>query len=164
MESVSETILGLSKQPHDLGTGELCVRAIIVYLIMILFLRMAKKRFLSRATIFDIILGIIIGSTASRAITGNAPFFGALAAVLVLIAMHWLLSLSARDSDWIGWLIKGKADVLIRDGTVDNAELRRAHMSDDDLAEDLREKGVMKPSEVKEARLERSGVLSVVKR
>jgi len=164
MESFSETILGLSKQPHDLGAGELCVRAIIVYLIMILFLRMAKKRFLSRATVFDVILGIIIGSTASRAISGNAPFLGALAAVFVLIVMHWLLSLSARDSVWIGWLIKGKADILIRDGTVDIAELRRAHMSDDHLAEDLREKGVMKPSEEKETRLERSGALSVVKR
>ena len=164
MEYIAETILGLWKRPHDLGVGELCLRAAIVYLVMILFLRMAKKRFLSRATIFDVILGIIIGSTASRAITGNAPFFGTVAAVFVLIAMHWLLSLSARDSAWIGWLIKGKADVLIREGTVDIAELRRAHMSDDDLAEDLREKGIVDPSEVKEARLERSGTLSVVKR
>jgi uncharacterized membrane protein YcaP (DUF421 family) len=36
-------------------------------------------------------------------------------------------------------------------------------MSDGDLAEDLREKGIRSPSEVDEARLERSGRLSVIK-
>ena len=37
-------------------------------------------------------------------------------------------------------------------------------MTDDDLAEDLRQKGVGDPADVKEARLERDGVLSVIKR
>ena len=37
-------------------------------------------------------------------------------------------------------------------------------MSDDDLDQDLREKGVNHPSSVEEARLERSGKLSVVKK
>jgi uncharacterized membrane protein YcaP (DUF421 family) len=35
-------------------------------------------------------------------------------------------------------------------------------MSEDDLAEDLRQQGVNNPGEVKEARLERSGKLSVI--
>jgi uncharacterized membrane protein YcaP (DUF421 family) len=37
-------------------------------------------------------------------------------------------------------------------------------MSDDDLAEDLRQQGVSNPEKVKEARLERSGKLSVIKK
>jgi uncharacterized membrane protein YcaP (DUF421 family) len=37
-------------------------------------------------------------------------------------------------------------------------------MSADDLAEDLREKGVEKPEDLKEARLERSGKVSVIKK
>jgi uncharacterized membrane protein YcaP (DUF421 family) len=37
-------------------------------------------------------------------------------------------------------------------------------MSMDDLMEDLREKGVSRPADAKEARLERSGKLSVIKR
>jgi len=37
-------------------------------------------------------------------------------------------------------------------------------MSRDDLDEDLRDKGVSDPSEVEEARLERSGRLSVIQK
>ncbi len=164
LRSIGETLLGLSKPSSALDVGQLCLRAAIVYLVMILFLRLAKKRSLGRATVFDAILVIIIGSVASRAITGNAPFFGALAAVLVLIAMHWLISLGARGWPRLGWLVKGQSDLLIKNGKVDCAELKRAHMTDDDLAEDLRQKGVGDPTDVKEARLERDGVLSVIKR
>ena len=82
LRSIGETLLGLSKPSSALDVGQLCLRAAIVYLVMILFMRLAKKRSLGRATVFDAILGIIIGSIASRAITGNAPFFGSLAAVL----------------------------------------------------------------------------------
>ena len=164
LRSIGETLLGLSKPSSALDVGQLCLRAAIVYLVMILFLRLAKKRSLGRATVFDAILVIIIGSVASRAITGNAPFFGALAAVLVLIAMHWLISLGARGWPRLGWLVKGQSDLLIKNGKVDCAELKRAHMTDDDLAEDLRQKGVSNPADVKEARLERDGVLSVIKR
>ncbi|HWC92592.1 MAG TPA: YetF domain-containing protein, partial [Pseudolabrys sp.] len=164
LRSIGETLLGLSKPSSALDVGQLCLRAAIVYLVMILFMRLAKKRSLGRATVFDAILGIIIGSTASRAVTGNAPFFGSLAAVLVLIAVHWLISLAARDWPRLGWLVKGQSDLLIKNGKVDHGELKRAHMTDDDLAEDLRQKGVSDPADVKEARLERDGVLSVIKR
>ena len=164
LRSIGETLLGLSKPSSALDVGQLCLRAAIVYLVMILFLRLAKKRSLGRATVFDAILVIIIGSVASRAITGNAPFFGALAAVLVLIAMHWLISLGARGWPRLGWLVKGQSDLLIKNGKVDRGELKRAHMTDDDLAEDLRQKGVGDSTDVKEARLERDGVLSVIKR
>jgi len=164
LRSIGETLLGLSKPSSALDVGQLCLRAAIVYLVMILFLRLAKKRSLGRATVFDAILVIIIGSVASRAITGNAPFVGALAAVFVLIAMHWLISLGARGWPRLGWLVKGQSDLLIKNGKVDCAELKRAHMTDDDLAEDLRQKGVGDPTDVKEARLERDGVLSVIKR
>lgn len=43
MEYISETVLGLWKQPHDLGVGELCVRAAIIYLVMILLLRNGEE-------------------------------------------------------------------------------------------------------------------------
>ena len=42
--------------------------------------------------------------------------------------------------------------------------IARTHMSSDDLDEDLRSKGVKDPAQVDEARLERSGSLSVIKK
>src|SRR3954467_15198928 len=49
----------------------------------------------SRATAFDVILGIMLGSMVSRAIAGTAPFLPTLAASSTLLAVHWLFSAGA---------------------------------------------------------------------
>jgi uncharacterized membrane protein YcaP (DUF421 family) len=84
-------------------------------------------------------------------------------ALILLVGMHWLFSYFARISPAFGTLIKGHSTVLIRSGRVDRKALHAAHMSDDDLDEDLRSRGIGEISAVKEARLERSGKLSVLK-
>lgn len=48
-------------------------------------------------------------------------------------------------------------------GIVDEAALRREHMTVNDIDEDLRGKSLSAVSEVREARLERNGSLSVLK-
>ncbi|MBV9558220.1 MAG: DUF421 domain-containing protein [Pseudolabrys sp.] len=106
---------------------------------------------------------IVIGSISSRAISGTAPFFASLAGTFILIAGHWVVSFFARDSKFLSWLVMGRDSVVIRAGRVDKQALRREHMSDDDLAEDLRQQSIESASEVKSARLERSGKLSVIK-
>jgi uncharacterized membrane protein YcaP (DUF421 family) len=164
LKDITDTALGLSLRPQQLELWQICLRAVIVYLAMIMFVRFGKKRFLSRATAFDAILVIVIGSTAARAITGNAPFFATLAAVWVLIAMHWVISYFTEGSPTLGSLVKGNTTVLVRNGRVDRQALKDAHMSPDDLDEDLREQGIDDPKKVKEARLERSGKLSVIRK
>jgi uncharacterized membrane protein YcaP (DUF421 family) len=164
MLSVFDTILGLSLKSEQLGFGHMAARALIMYLALIVILRSGKKRFFGRATAFDIILVILVGSVAARAMTGGAPYFASLLGVIVLVGMHWLFSLMSRSSKTVSALIKGHSTILVRDGHVDHRELRTAHMSDDDLAEDLRQEGVADLTTVKEARLERSGQVSVIKK
>jgi uncharacterized membrane protein YcaP (DUF421 family) len=118
---------------------------------------------LGRATAFDVILVITIGSVAARALTGGAPLFPGLVALVVLVGLHWVFSAVARDHPAFSRLIKGTPTPLIQDGRVNRKALRAAHMSNDDLEEDLREKGIDDPAQVKEARLERNGRLSAVK-
>jgi len=162
VNAFADKILGLTAQPHDLTMAQICLRACIVYIALLVFVRLGKKRFLGSATAFDTVLVILIGSMAARAITGNAAFFGTLAAIYVLIALHWLISLISRDWPAFSNLVKGRPTVLIRKGRVDRSALSQAHMSDDDLDEDLRLGGVDGTGSVKEARLERSGKVSVV--
>jgi uncharacterized membrane protein YcaP (DUF421 family) len=164
LKDITDIALGLSLRPQQLELWQICLRAVIVYLAMIMFVRFGKKRFLSRATAFDAILVIVIGSTAARAITGNAPFFETLAAVWILIAMHWVISYFTESSPTLGSLVKGNTTVLVRNGRIDRQALKDAHMSPDDLDEDLREQGIDDPKKVKEARLERSGKLSVIRK
>jgi uncharacterized membrane protein YcaP (DUF421 family) len=163
--AILDAALGLSAhKAEDLSTFQVCVRAVVVFIILIGYVRLGKKRFLGEATAFDAILVIIIGSVASRAISGTAPFVASLAGTLVLILTHWIISYFTEGSPTLSALTKGHDTVLVRNGRVDREALRKTHMSDDDLEEDLRQQGVAKASDVKEARLERSGKVSVIKK
>ena len=165
LSAIADTALGLSAtKPDELNAIQVSARAFVVFLILIGFVRFAKKRFLGEATGLDAILVIVVGSIASRAISGTAPFFASLAGTFVLIAAHWGISYLTRDSKILSYITMGRPTVLIQDGRIDRKALRASHMSNDDLAEDLREKGVEDPKLVKIARLERSGRLSVIKR
>ncbi len=155
--------LGLGLESRDINVIQMGLRAAVVFIVTILMVRLAKKRFMGRATAFDVILGIMIGSIVSRAVTGNSPFFPALAATAVLLGMHWLFSGIAMRWHGFGSLIKDEPRTLIRDGQVDEQAMRKSHMTEHDLWEDLRGKGVSDLKQVAEARLERSGNLSVIK-
>lgn len=160
-----ERALDLSSgiKAEDVGAGEMAVRAFIVYLIVVAIVRLGKKRFLGRATAFDVIIGIMLGSIAGRGITGNAPLWPSLAACAALMAVHWLLSAAAVRSHAFGTLIKGRNRILVRDGRVDEEALRKEHMTVHDLNEALREHGLVDAGGVAEARLERDGSVSIVK-
>jgi uncharacterized membrane protein YcaP (DUF421 family) len=158
------TIFGAGEASRDIAIPQMIARAILMYLALVVLMRLGKKRFLGDATVFDIVLSIVIGSIAGRTITGGAPLLPSLGAIAALIALHWFFSWIGVRSPAFASLIKGRADVIIRDGKPDRAAMRSAHMGEDDLAEDLRIEGVGDPRDVKEARLERSGKLSVIKR
>lgn len=155
-------LLGIGLE--DLSIGQMTARAALIYVIATFIVRLGKKRFMSRGTAFDLILAIVLGSIVARVITGDAPFLPGLAAALTLVVMHWLFS--AIGLTWKGFsrLVKGEPVMLVRDGAVDWTAMRRSHLAEGDLWEDLREKGVSDLDEVKEARLERSGRISVIRR
>ena len=163
MADLLDEALGLSLKSEQLGFGHMAARAVLMYVALIVLVRFAKKRFLGQATAFDYILVVLIGAVAGRAMTGGAPYFASLFGLFVLVAMHWVFSAGSQRSQAFSSLIKSHATTIIRDGKLDTREMAKAHMSGDDLDEDLREKGVKEPSEVQEARLERSGKLSVIK-
>ena len=163
IEALLRLVLGLGSESRELTAAQMALRAAVIYVVTVAMVRFGKKRFMGRSTAFDVILGIMLRSTMSRAITGNAPFVPVLAAAGVLIAMHWLFSAIALRWRGFGPLVKGHPQVLIRDGAIDRRALRRAHMGERDLWEDLRAKGVARLEQVAEARLERSGELSVIR-
>jgi uncharacterized membrane protein YcaP (DUF421 family) len=143
--------LGLSLKAGELESWQIGLRAIIVYGALIVCVRFGKKRFLGQATAFDAILVIIIGSTASRAITGTARFAGALVAAFALVGVHWIFSFISRSSPAFGHLIKGRTTLIIKSGQVVCQALRDEHMSKDDLDEDLRKAGFGSSARISEA-------------
>lgn len=156
-----ESALGLTG--GSLTVLQMVLRGVLVYLAMVLLVRIGKRRFMGAATAFDVILGFLIGSIASRAVTGNAPFVPALAATAALVLLHWALSALAMRSHVFGALIKGHTDLLVQNGTIDWLAVRRAQLSERDLWGALRRKGISSLDEVVAARLERNGEISVIR-
>ena len=161
LHEIWSATLGLGEEARDLGAMQVVARVVIVYAVTLIIVRLGKKRFMGRGTAFDVIVGIIVGSVASRAITGNAPLGPALAGVATLLALHWLFSAIALHWHGFGTAVKGHSRVVIRDGAIDEDRLRAAHLTHRDLDEDLRSKGYVRVEDVAEGRIERDGTLSV---
>jgi uncharacterized membrane protein YcaP (DUF421 family) len=125
--------------------------------------RLASKRFLSEATAFDVIVGIMLGSIMSRAMDGSAPFLPTLLTAAVLLGLHWLFALLAYHTSWFGTLVKGERVLLIKDGEIQPAGMRRGSITEADLAQALRiQTNQTDPARVRRAYLERNGQISIV--
>lgn len=165
MWSAISRALGLELEGKDLTVLHMSLRAAVVFVLSIAMLKVGDKRFMGKNTAFDVFLGIVFGSTVSRAITGNAPFFPSLAGGFVLVLLHWVFAAIAFRSHGFGKLIKGRDRLLVRDGEIQWDEMRKGHVTEHDLAEALRAAGMETDlTQIIEARLERNGDISAIAR
>ncbi|SFP93175.1 DUF421 domain-containing protein [Tranquillimonas alkanivorans] len=148
--------------PH-IAWWQMCLRAVIIFVYAVALYRLAPRRSFAGLSAFDIVLTVIMGSSLSRALTGNAPLLPALAATGLLVLMHAALSALAPRSELVSRLFKGRPIQLIRNGKIDWGAMRRSRLGERDLAEQLRLKGLRGAEDVEEAYLERNGAISVVK-
>jgi uncharacterized membrane protein YcaP (DUF421 family) len=164
LSDVLDNLLGLSLESHDLEWHHMAIRAVVVYVVVLAITRSGHKRFLGKGTAFDVIIGILLGSIASRAITGNAAFFPALVACAVLVWLHAVFAWSAYRFRPFARAIEGDAVTVIREGEKVTEALKDSDVTDDDLQEALYNRGVSDVKQVEIARLERNGQISVVKK
>src|SRR5690349_18199381 len=156
-------LLGLDRGHSELGVVEIALRTVAVYVFTLAIVRLGSKRLLAKATAFDVIVAIMLGSIMSRAINGSGLLFPTLVAGTILIGLHWLFAVLAYHTDWLGSLVKGQRVLLIKDGHVAHEGVRRGSITTKDLEQALREQtGQTDPARVERAYLERSGKISVV--
>ena len=157
--------LGLNEPAEALTFVQISLRGVIVFLTTLLAVRVGDRRFLSQKTAFDVVLGFILASMLARAVNGTAAFFPTLGSSFVLVLLHRGLAYWSRRSHTLGLLIKGRSDVLIRDGHLDEELARRRRLSKHDILEDLRLHGnVSDVSDVSLGVFERNGHITVVPR
>jgi uncharacterized membrane protein YcaP (DUF421 family) len=156
-------ILGEGLEPKDMAVLQVCLRAVVVFLVSLAIIRLGHKRFMSRMTAFDAVLGFILASMLARAINGSGPLLPTLAAGVVLVLLHRLLSALAFHSPKFGAWIKGQPAVLLEAGHTKPDALRAHKISENDLLEEARTNGkVTNLSEIRFAVLERSGEISII--
>ena len=158
-------LLGLGFEPKDLSLLQVSLRGIVVFVATLITVRLGHKRSLAQRTPFDAVLLVILASVLSRAINGSAAFFPTIGGGVVLVIVHRIFAHLAYHSHAFGILVKGKPDVIVRNGKCDHDVMRRNHLSVHDLQEDMHLNAHIDDlSEVRVARVDRSGDISFIKK
>jgi uncharacterized membrane protein YcaP (DUF421 family) len=153
---------GVGVEAQHLTITQVVLRAVLVFFAALCIVRVANKRFFAKKTAFDLILGLILASMLARAINGSEQLGPTIAAGFVLALLHRFLGWLACKWLALAGVIKGHSETLITDGEIDRDTLRKHHIGEDDLLEELRLNGIEKPAQARLARLERSGEISVI--
>lgn len=158
-------LFGAGQEAKDVDAVQVCFRAVLIYFFGWAILRIGGNRFLGQETAFDVVLGFVLGSVLSRAINGSSTLLLAMVAGGFLVAFHRLLAWATFRSRTLSGIFSGRPHTLIRDGELLAEEMSRNQFSAADLDETLRLNGrVDDLHKVKEARFERNGKISVVKK
>jgi uncharacterized membrane protein YcaP (DUF421 family) len=140
-----------------------CARAVLIGVYGLVLLRLAGRRLFARWSALDFVVAMVVGSSLSRALTGNADLFGTLAATALLIALHWATARAASRFRAVSRLVEGDPVPVGTGGELDHGALQRHGVSRADLEEALRAAGVESAHETRVIVLEPSGKLSVLK-
>ena len=146
----------------DILWWQMSIRAVLILIFGLVLIRLLGRRAFGQQNPLDIVVAILVGSSLSRALTGNARFFPTLGAMAVLMLAYWLLDHVAAQSQLLGRLIKGEPIPLARDHRFDRKNLAMWGITEGDIAEAARASGKPGVEAVKHAVLERSGRISTI--
>jgi uncharacterized membrane protein YcaP (DUF421 family) len=141
-------------------------KALVVYVVLWLLIRLAGRRTLAELSTFDFILFLIIGGATQRALIGqDYSLTNAFVVVTTLIVTDILIGLAERDSKFISKIIKGLPTILVEDGQLLTGRMRRARVTTDEILERARAlHGLETLDQIKYAILEASGDISIIPR
>jgi uncharacterized membrane protein YcaP (DUF421 family) len=141
---------------------EKILRSIIMYLVLIVFLRIFGKRELAQLNPFDLVVLLTLSNTVQNAIIGNDnSVTGGVVGAFTLLAANWLLMWALYRSPKVNAALEGKATVLIKDGRIDEKALAKETLTQEELISVLNKNGFSDPLDVAECVLEPNGTFFV---
>lgn len=143
---------------------ELMLRGTLVYWLLFLIFRFILRRDVGAVGIADILLLVIVADAAQNAMSGGYDTFaeGAIL-VLTIVAWNWLLDFLSFHFPVVRRFANASRVMLVSHGTARMRNLRREHITLEELHEKLREQGIERMTELKVAYLEGDGQISVIR-
>lgn len=150
---------------RDLTVWQMSARAVVIYFITLIYIRLAGRRVFGKISTFDYVIIFTLGALLSRAIVGVSPFLPVVASALVFILLHRFIAWLCLVSPAVGRIIKGRPVCLYSNGAFNIKNMKQHLITERDAMEVVRkEMGSDSLDEVEEINLERSGELSVLKK
>ena len=148
-----------------LGLPEIMLRGTLMYLALFAILRFMGRRQAGHFGPADLLVVVLIADAAQNAL-GSEYRSVTEGALLVLTIVAWDYAI-----DWLGWrfpalrpILQAPSLKLVENGRLIEENMRKEMLTEQELLSQLREKGVEGPSQVKVARLEGDGRMSVIKK
>ena len=141
---------------------EKLLRPMIVYLFLVLFLRLFGKRELAQLNPFDLVVLLSLSNTVQNAMIGDDnSVTGGVIGAFSLLAINWVLTLVLFRLPKADKVIEGTETVLIRDGVVDWAAMKKEALTELELKSVLHRQGLDAVTAVAKCVLEPNGTFYV---
>lgn len=141
------------------------VRAIILYIIVLIVMRFMGKREIGQLQPFELVISIMIADLASTPMAEvGIPITSGIIPIFGLLVMHLLISVLNMKSTKAREIICGKPRILIYRGKIDEIALIKEKFTVNELQERLRGKDVVNLGDVEYAILETNGEISVIQK
>lgn len=143
---------------------EFVLRAVIVYVVILVLVRLSGKRTVGQFTPFDMILLVLLGTAVQNSLIGeDVSLLGGLILAATLIGLNYLVGFVTSRSKRADRLIEGVPVVLARDGKLFERVLKKELVSAADFDEAMRQSGCGELDKVKLALLETNGQITIIK-
>jgi uncharacterized membrane protein YcaP (DUF421 family) len=140
------------------------LRVAITYVYILLLVRLSGKRSIKNATVLDFIVVLIVGDLFDNAYLAQSPYSDAVVAMSVVVILHALTSYLTWRSNWLHKLIVGQPTFVVSNGDYIDGGLRESRMTREEVESVLRTREIEHLNEVKSARVELNGRVSVILR
>lgn len=138
-------------------------RTIILYIVVIISIRLMGKRQIGDMQPSELVITLLISEIAAMPLQDtDQPILFGVSAIFTIVVIEILMSILALKSFFVRKMLSGKSAILIKDGIIDQKELKKVRMTVLDLVEMLRGQQVFDIATVSFAVLETGGSLSVL--
>lgn len=139
------------------------IRTFIIYCFVSLCVRIMGKRQLGQLQPGELVITILISEIAATPITDtNQPILNTAVSLMLLVSFEIISSLIARKSLKFRYASDGKPITLIKNGKLNQKNLKELRFTIDEVLSALRQKDIFDISEVEYAVVETNGTLSVL--
>jgi uncharacterized membrane protein YcaP (DUF421 family) len=141
---------------------EKIIRPMIVYLVLIAFLRLFGKRELAQLNPFDLVVLLSLSNTVQNAIIGDDnSVTGGVIGAFSLLAINWGLMRLLYHMPKLNAAAEGRSTMLICDGRVDEEALKRETLTRQELLSVLHKQSFDSFSQVRTCVLEPNGTFYI---
>lgn len=140
------------------------LRALILFAIVFLVIRLMGKRELSKVQPFELAIIILISDLASAPMSSRGlSIFDGIVPIFTLLITYIIFTLLIQSHKKVQDVMCGTVSPIIKDGKIIEEEFSKQQYTIYDIMSQLREKDIFKIQDVKYALVETNGNLSVVK-